>query len=178
MRASMAAALALSVALTGCATKRFTRLPPLSSTETTIYTCRELQIEKAKTVATMEQIRRESGINVASVMGFLGDFGIGNANERNTAERLVGERYRQIERAEIQKGCLTQAQVDPVTGAAVFGSAFPVKYPANTASGICMVVPQGYRGTQGAAGLKPAVTDGTPVCPNNQPPVSGSVPTR
>lgn len=52
----------------------------------------------------------------------------------------------------------------------IMSSQFPIKFPAKTASGYCMVVPPGYRGTNSPKGRKPVVTAGTPVCPHNQPP--------
>ena len=126
------------------------------------------------------QNRHKAGINAASDMGFLGDFGIGNANEKHTADRIVADRYHQIEQAELAKGCLTQpagsmsAAAASVSAAPLSPAGLPIKYPAKTASGYCMVVPPGYRGTNNADGLKPVVTAGTPVCPGNQPPAGAA----
>ena len=93
----MAALAALTLAMTsGCATKRYGRMQELSGVERTHYTCREIELELAKVAEFRRQIAEGAEINLASVGGFLGDFGIGNAMEkggRRTHGGAAGNRF-------------------------------------------------------------------------------------
>ncbi len=93
------------LSLSGCATKRYGRLTPLSGAEMTTYTCREIAIELAKVEAFEDSIKTGSQTNVASVAGFLGDFGIGNSMEKGSAEKSAVERRQQLRKLESEKGC-------------------------------------------------------------------------
>lgn len=93
--------------ISGCATKRYGRLTPLSGAEQASYTCREIAIELAKVQAFEDSISQGSKTNVASVAGFLGDFGIGNSMEKGAAERSAIERRQQLDRLAMEKSCST-----------------------------------------------------------------------
>ena len=100
--------LAVLVALamtSGCATKRYGRMQELSGIEKDAYTCREIELELAKVAEFRRQIAEGSEINLASVGGFLGDFGIGNAIEKGAAERTAAERETALLDLKASKGC-------------------------------------------------------------------------
>lgn len=104
MRFAAMVLVASAVALTGCATKRYGRALAVSPLEARAYDCRELDIEIAKVRALQGQVA-EARIDTLSVLGFLGDLGIGNAMERSAAERSAGERLAQLQQAKIAKAC-------------------------------------------------------------------------
>ena len=97
---------AMACTLVGCATKRYDRMQPLSSIEVSEYSCRELAIEAAKCEEALYQVAEGAQIDGASVLGILGDFGIGNAMERSKAEKSIRERLRSVRDAQAAKGCL------------------------------------------------------------------------
>lgn len=158
MRGVLTTAVVLGLALSGCATKRYARLAPLTDVEAKEYTCRELRIEKAKVEAARHQIRTESNINFMSVMGFLGDFGLGNVNERETAERMLDVRMNDLGLAEIRRDC----EEERITG--IPGGVALV--PASTKSGYCILAAPGYAGT--GSMRKPVITSAMPACGNER----------
>lgn len=91
--------------VSGCATKRYGRAQPLSSFEESEYTCRDIQLEIHKVEAFEDQIRDNARIDGRSVLGFLGDFGIGNAMERSEAEESARMRKDDLYRLYTAKGC-------------------------------------------------------------------------
>lgn len=96
-----------AVAVTGCATKQYGRLQPLSSYEMSQYTCRDIAIELSKVDAFDQQIRDQARFNGASALGILGDFGVGNAMAKGGAVKSSIERRRQLDMLSAQKGCQT-----------------------------------------------------------------------
>jgi len=97
--------ISVAVALGGCATKRYGRLQPLTAAETQVYDCRDIEVEIAKVEAFRQQVSDGARINGASVMGFLGDWGIGNANEKNSAERTATQRMQDLLALRAQRQC-------------------------------------------------------------------------
>ena len=104
----MAALATLTLAMTsGCATKRYGRMQELSGVERTHYTCREIELELAKVTEFRRQIAEGAEINLASVGGFLGDFGIGNAMEKGAAERTAAQRETDLLDLKASKRCVS-----------------------------------------------------------------------
>jgi hypothetical protein len=97
--------LALLMVLGGCATKNHGRLTPLSSVEKTELTCREIDIEIAKVQAFLVQVSENSKIDGKSVLGFLGDFGIGNSMERSAAEKSARQRLEELNALRVERKC-------------------------------------------------------------------------
>lgn len=95
----------VSLALGACATKNHGRLSPVSSLEKTALTCREIDIEISKVHAFLGQVSDKSQIDGRSVLGFLGDFGIGNAMERSAAEESARRRLDELTTLRAAKGC-------------------------------------------------------------------------
>ena len=97
--------LAGCLALTACATKRYDRLQSVSGAEAKSYTCEDIEIELAKVGEARKQMSEIAEIDGASVLGFLGDFGIGNAMEKNAAEKTVNKREADLRDLKAQKDC-------------------------------------------------------------------------
>lgn len=95
----------LFTVLSGCATKRYGRLQPVSETEAKLYTCKDIELELAKVTAFRDQVAEADDLNGASVAAFLGDFGIGNAMEHSAALDTANEREKQLRDLKAQKDC-------------------------------------------------------------------------
>ena len=184
MRWLVVAAVAPAVALSGCATKRYGRLQPLTGAERVAYTCRDVDLEIAKVGAFQTQVAEGAQFNMASVLGILGDYGIGNSMERKAADASAARRLQQLNDLKAEKGCSgsslsaadQRAAVASVSNAArATMSTDPsdtpgtidlgngVKLvPSASLSGYCIKAGPGYRGT-GAAN-SPSVTNARPLC--------------
>ena len=109
------------IALSGCATKRYGRMQPVTGLEKRQYTCRDIDLEIAKVEAFQQQIAEEAEFNAASALGILGDFGIGNSMERSSAEKSAMQRLGQLRDLKAEKNCFGQPAVaanDPASTAA------------------------------------------------------------
>ncbi|URF05457.1 hypothetical protein [Cupriavidus campinensis] len=93
--------------LQGCATKNYGRQGNLTSIEKETMTCREIQLEQAKVMGFTQYIDKESAFDGRDVLAFLGDFGIGNAIEKDAAVDSAKQRHYQLEVAAYEKGCTT-----------------------------------------------------------------------
>lgn len=95
----------LVTSVSGCATKRYGRLQPLTGYETLNYSCEQIRIELSKVDAFDRQVEQQAKFSGMSVASFLGDFGIGNVMERNEAKRTSIERRSQLQSAFAAKRC-------------------------------------------------------------------------
>ena len=96
----------LMLSLTACATQRYGREAPVSPGERSSLTCEQivLEIEKSEFfIADIQRQRRDT--SGAHVLGFLGDFGIGNVMEGDAAELSGMERLSQLKALQSEKGC-------------------------------------------------------------------------
>lgn len=96
----------LMISLTACATQRYGRQTPVSPGEISALTCEKvtLEIEKSEFfIADIQQQRRTT--SGAHVLGFLGDFGIGNSLEGDAAEASGMERLKELKALRSQKNC-------------------------------------------------------------------------
>lgn len=107
--ATLVAVITLALVSSGCATKRYGRLQPVTMAEAQFYSCEAIEVEIAKVEGFRQQVAQGAEFNGASVMGFLGDWGIGNASERNAAERTATERMNELLALRVQKGCARTA---------------------------------------------------------------------
>lgn len=104
MRVLLVAGLVL--ALAACATQRYGRLSPLSEAEKQNLTCREISIEIAKAEEFIFQTKRaRSDTSGMHVLGFLGDFGIGNVMEGNAAEMSGEVRLKDLKDLSTRRAC-------------------------------------------------------------------------
>lgn len=89
-----------------CATQRFGRLTEVTETERGSYDCKDLKIEIAKTEEFLSSVSMQrKNTNTAHVLGFLGDFGIGNVMEGDAAELSGEKRLQQLKEVSLQKNC-------------------------------------------------------------------------
>jgi hypothetical protein len=96
----------LVLALAACATQRFGRLSPLSEYEKQNLTCREIGIEIAKAEEFLFQTQStRRNTNGAHVLGFLGDFGIGNVMEGDAAEQSGQVRLKELKDLTVRRAC-------------------------------------------------------------------------
>lgn len=96
---------ALCAALTGCATKQYAQVGDVTTYEKTTLTCREIDIEMAKTQGVQQSISETDKFDGKSVLAFLGDFGIGNAMARSSAEDSATKRMGDLQALRAQKNC-------------------------------------------------------------------------
>lgn len=184
MRAIITAVLIPAFLIAGCATKRYGRLQPLTGAERMAYDCRDVDLEIAKVQAFQQQVIEGAQFNVASVLGILGDYGIGNNMERGAAEASAAKRLGQLNDLKAEKGCsgtsLTAADqrsavasvsnapraalsADPSDTPGTIDLGNGVKLvPSSSLSGYCIKAPPGYAGTGSVN--KPAITNARPLC--------------
>ena len=92
--------------LTGCATQRYGRETEVSGTEKKYFTCKDINIEIAKTEEFLSDVRiQRADTSGAHVLGFLGDFGIGNVLEGDAAELSGEKRLKQLRELKIERNC-------------------------------------------------------------------------
>ncbi len=96
----------LCVLAAACATQRFGRATPLSETEKREFTCRDIELDIARTQEFLNDVRMtRHDTNGAHVLGFLGDFGVGNVMEGDAAELSGEKRLKELNDLKVQKGC-------------------------------------------------------------------------
>lgn len=98
--------LTVATVISACATQRYGRVTELSATEKAEFNCRDLRIETAKTEEFMSSVRMQRrDMSGAHVLGFLGDFGIGNSIEGDAAELSGEKRLRELKALAVAKKC-------------------------------------------------------------------------
>lgn len=184
MRIFVIAVLLPALVTSGCATKNYGRMQPLTGAERVAYTCREIDLEIAKVQAFQQQVIEGAQFNVASVLGILGDYGIGNSMERGSAEASAARRLGQLNDLKAERGCygtslspadqrVAAASVanapraamsaDPADAPGTIDLGGGVKLvPSNSLSGYCIKAPSGYVGTGSVN--RPAITTARPIC--------------
>lgn len=95
----------VSILLSGCATKHYGRQPELTSFEESTLSCREMDLEIAKVEGFLQTVDDESSFDGRSVLSFLGDFGIGNVLEKNSAVDSANKRLDQLKDLRFKKQC-------------------------------------------------------------------------
>lgn len=184
MRWLVLSAVVPALILSGCATKRYGRMVPLTGAERAAYTCREIALEIAKVQAFQTQVAEGAQFNMASVLGILGDYGIGNSMERGAAEASARRRLQDLYDLSAQRGCggyslnaadqiAAAASAANVPGATLSADPADVPgtinlgggvklVPAKTISGYCIKAASGYIGTGSVN--RPSVTEAKPRC--------------
>ena len=97
------------VALQGCATKIYGRSGVLTDYEKTEMSCREIDLETARTYGFIEQVNRESQFSARDVLAIFGDLGIGNYMEKTAALESAENRIAQLRAQGAAKGCIPAA---------------------------------------------------------------------
>lgn len=91
----------------GCATQRFGREEPVNDAEKRVLTCDQIDLELAKTESFLKNTTDQSAkFTGKDVLGFLGDFGIGNAMEYNDAMKSGTTRLSQLSNLQTERNCV------------------------------------------------------------------------
>lgn len=95
----------LLTSIQGCATKIYGRQGSVTSFERTTMTCREMDLEIAKTRGFVDHVNKEAAFSGRDILAFLADFGIGNNLERTAALGSADTRIKQLEEQRQIKQC-------------------------------------------------------------------------
>lgn len=90
----VAAAVAL---ISGCATKQYPQAAAVTGEESSVLDCKALSVEIAKTHSVQQEIERTGDFDGRTVLGVLGDFGIGNGMAKSEARKKAQDRLNQLE---------------------------------------------------------------------------------
>lgn len=101
-----------AIAITACATKRYPIATPMSSAEASLMTCENLELELLRTEQVEQKINETGKFSGKTVLGFLGDFGIGNAMAKSEARTALSERRKTIREGQVSKGCIMAAPIE------------------------------------------------------------------
>lgn len=91
--------------LQGCATKTYGRQGTITDYEKDNLTCREIDLEIAKTRGFIDHVNKESEFSGRDVLAILGDFGIGNNLEKSAALESGSKRIEQLRDLRAAKKC-------------------------------------------------------------------------
>ena len=100
------------IGVSACATKRYPIAEPMSSAEAKLMTCHDLQLELIRTEEVEDKIDKTGEFNGKTVLGFLGDFGIGNGMAKDEAQKAVSARRSAIREAQVKKGCIGDSSTE------------------------------------------------------------------
>ncbi|SCY31528.1 hypothetical protein [Nitrosospira sp. Nsp13] len=104
-RIALVCTLLLLASIQGCATKIYGRQGSVTSFERTTMTCREMDLEIAKTRGFVDHVNKEAAFSGRDILAFLADFGIGNNLERTAALESADTRIKQLEEQRQIKQC-------------------------------------------------------------------------
>ncbi|MCA8313227.1 hypothetical protein LGN43_02945 [Burkholderia multivorans] len=94
-----------ALAFAGCATKNYGRMGSLTDYERNTMSCREIDLEIARVDGFVSHVDKESEFDGRSVLSFLGDFGIGNLMEKDSAMQSANDRRRALDSLRASKQC-------------------------------------------------------------------------
>ncbi|WP_147198095.1 hypothetical protein AAGQ96_11185 [Pantoea sp. MBD-2R] len=97
------ALLCLSLLLTGCALKRYPASPPVSAVQKTTLDCPAVEKAIASQQEIQAQIDKTGKFDGLTVLGFIGDFGIGNGVAKGLAQKHANERMSELKKLEAAK---------------------------------------------------------------------------
>jgi hypothetical protein len=83
--------------LAGCATKQYPQAPAMTADEANSFNCRDVTVELAKAQSLKLEIDSTGRFDGRTVLGVLGDFGIGNGMAKDDAYKKVDARIQQLE---------------------------------------------------------------------------------
>lgn len=87
----------LSLSLAGCATKQYAQAPAVTAEESKEFDCKAINQEIAKARSIQSEIDSTGQFDGRTVLGFLGDFGIGNGMAKSEATKKAQARLSQLE---------------------------------------------------------------------------------
>jgi len=86
-----------AIILSGCATKQYPQAPAVTQEESSAMDCNAIKIEIAKTHSMQQEIETTGEFDGRTILGALGDFGIGNGMAKSEARKKVRSRLIQLE---------------------------------------------------------------------------------
>lgn len=90
----------------GCATKHYGRQINLTNYEKEKLECKDIKLELEKASGLINYVRKESStIDGKEILAFLGDFGVGNLIESESAQESAMIRIDELRELQVQKGC-------------------------------------------------------------------------
>ncbi|MBP2171038.1 hypothetical protein J2125_004230 [Erwinia toletana] len=93
--------------LSGCALKQYPQSPQLSAEESASLDCPAIEREIAKSHSVQQEISRTGSFDALTVVGFIGDFGIGNGIAKYRATDKADDRLNQLESLKAAKCPIT-----------------------------------------------------------------------
>jgi len=102
---SLTLSVAVLAAIQGCATKTYGRQGSLTDYEKESMSCREIDLDLAKTRGFIDHVNKESEFSGKDVLAFLGDFGIGNSLEKSAALESANARIARLSELKRTKQC-------------------------------------------------------------------------
>ncbi|GAB4591862.1 lipoprotein [Edwardsiella tarda] len=84
------------LAISGCATKQYPQAAKLSNEESSAMDCNALKIEIAKTLSIQQDIEKTGEFDGRTVLGVLGDLGVGNGIAKTEARKKAQNRLNQL----------------------------------------------------------------------------------
>lgn len=88
----------IALLLSGCALKQYPQSAKVSDAEAQTYDCAALNQEIAKSQSVQQQIDKTGEFDALTVLGFVGDFGIGNGLAKASANSKVKARLEQLQK--------------------------------------------------------------------------------
>jgi len=82
----------LALVLTGCATKQYPQAAAVTPEETATLNCSALDQELVKAHSVQSDIEQTGQFDALTVLGFVGDFGVGNGIAKYNATRKAEKR--------------------------------------------------------------------------------------
>ncbi|MGB9097918.1 hypothetical protein [Erwinia sp.] len=92
-----------SLLLSGCALKQYPSSPPVSNVQATTLDCSGVESEIATQKQTQATIDKTGEFDSLTVLGVIGDFGIGNGVAKGLAQKHADERMTQLKALEHTK---------------------------------------------------------------------------
>lgn len=89
--------------ISGCATKQYPQAAALTPEESSAFDCIATKQEIAKAQSVKREIDTTGQFDGRTVIGVLGDFGIGNGMAKEDAYKKVNARLQQLEILKIEK---------------------------------------------------------------------------
>lgn len=91
------------VLLSGCALKQYPQAQEVSPVQASSLDCPAIDSEIARTHEIQQEIARKGSFDGLTVLGFVGDFGIGNGVAKYRASKKAEDRLAQLEALKAQK---------------------------------------------------------------------------
>lgn len=92
--------LAVSMLLSGCALKQYPPSPPVSEVQATMLDCQGVEAEIASQNQVQAKIDKTGEFDGLTVLGVIGDFGIGNGVAKSLAQKHADQRMGQLKSLE------------------------------------------------------------------------------